>query len=372
MVMDDPEKEVSAFPNLDKLLDNPQGTNFKICPIAGVFGHDGHRVTLYPKDLESFDSDKQILSLSKSLPNSAACDLSEAVAPNSWEYRRYGRPRFVEEASGEDLLNFIHGVAHWMVSFNPSANWWVQDTNVMGFPLANFDSLSQITTSGGILPVQSHSLSLALVNVAFGKILSDHLVLLDKEGNEVKSQSDAMLIRFTDKIHKPGSGGKIVMNIHSSLLALETVMKFNASFERLAQWKVESKERLDDDVSRERDSKKRDELVREYSSFVKGMFGGDETFNMITENAPGSLREKLAKVELSLAMLAASYGKSDGHGGFGCYNQLIKDLDKKNSEEAKVGECSLDDYKRWKRVMLQLGSVYQSPLFEKYGREGNL
>lgn len=375
MAVDDPAKEVSAFPTIDRLLENPQGTRFKVCPMAGAFGKDGYRMTLYAKDLENFDAAKDTLLLTRNTPNSASCAQTEAVATNSWEYTHYNRPRLSEVASGEDLLNFAHGISHWLVSFNPGAKWWTQETNVTGFPLANFDSLSSISTSGGILPVQGHALSLALVNVTFAQIMKNHLVMLDEFGKETTDAKKAIFVRYSDRSREAGSGGKITTTLRSAILALETTLKFQASFENLSKWKADSKARLDADMASERDLKKREEMAKEYAAFVKGMFGGDDTFAMVTDKfsdaeikagqAP-SLRNQLVNVELALAMLSANFAKKNADGTFTCYNQLVKDFDSKDAPEEKIGQCSVEDQRRWKRLMSMVASMYKSPLFAKY------
>lgn len=285
---------------------------------------------------------------------------------NSWEYDNYNRPHLGEKASGEDLLNLLHGVSHFLVSFNPGADWWTSDTNVTPFPLAAFDNLAQIKTSGGILPLQSHALSLALVNIAIASIVKEHVVLLDSEGNETTDQDNTMGVRYSDKARTPLSGGTIVTTARNASLALETVLKFSASFERLATWKVGANRHLDDDLSKEPDPKKRDALIKEYSTFVKGMYGSDSNFDRLTSHEEGSMRKKLEKVELALALLGASFAKPEPNGSFSCYNQLVKNLDLRNSEEQKLGKCSEEDEKRWKRVMAQVASLYHSPLFAKF------
>lgn len=363
---DDAQREVSAYPSFEKLLDDPHGTAFRVCPIAGAFAKDGVRITLYPKDLEAFDTEHNSLDLMKTTPSSTSCGTVEAVAKNSWQYTHYLRPHVREEASGEDLINFVHGLSHWVVAFNPGATWWTQETNVIGFPMANFDDLLQITRSGGILPVQGHALSLALINVAFAKIMKSHMVMLDESMNETTNQDSAMFVRYSDKARDAGTGGTIVTNLHSSVMALETAMKFSASFARLAKWKVESRQRMQEDLAHEQDPRKQEEVRREYASFVKGMFGGDKTFKLLTDYDDESIRKKLEKVELAMGMLNTAFAKEGMDGSYTCYNQLVKDLSVLGSQEDKLGSCNPDDLRRWKRAMGQLGAIYQSPLFSKF------
>ncbi len=151
-------------------------------------------------------------------------------------------------------------------------------------------------------------------------------------------------------------------------MALETILKFSASLENLAKWRRDAPRLHQARLAKVSDPRERQRLNKNYKDTIEGLFGSQEVLDMLSDSGEASVRAKLAKAELAAALLASSFARKSASGTIGCYNQLVKDLDNHGSVEKKVGTCSPEDSRRWKKAMFQVATLYKSPLFAEFAK----
>jgi hypothetical protein len=180
----------------------------------------------------------------------------------------------------------------------------------------------------------------------------------------VNNASLANKVRFSDP--KFVDQAQIVTSVRSAVLLTEISFQLASALKTLHKWAEAAHLNFEIDIANARTSKKRGRIKKEYRLFIEGMFGTDETLQLLIATDPGSLRDQLEGLKLASAMQLARFAKKKDEGYYSCYGQLTTDLQSKT--EALHGECTHEERSLWKYVSSIVAKEYKSPLYDNFSK----
>jgi len=374
-------KRRKALVGVSDFLDHNEGTRMKACRRSGSFLRDGKLTQV--KDSELADEDVGLKMTLTDKPNpSEECTLSEArpLLEQKEQPTYVESARGYEEASFHEKVEFLGGIAYFMMSLVPGTDWWFSSNSPVPYPLADFGSNKEaedIIASGGMLPFEAFAISLAYINMVGMPIVDNHVVYVDIDGKEVDADDPKVTgVRISATERKAFAKGPVVTELKSVSLMTDVVFKLHDALEILADWHAETEESLR--LLSGNNSTATKKMRQEYESFMNGILGSDNiagskrTLNLLIDDSKGSLRDQLKSLKLALSLLLNKFAVprdlEDLSQGYTCVDELH--LDPVTGIEKQVGRCSevsvgklQSDDELWRQSMRLVGRAFQSPLF---------